>query len=244
MKLISLNIEGRRHLRQRVLPFLKQENSQVICLQEVFEIDVPILEKELKMQGFFIPLSDVTSQTIHQDPLGIMGNLILSSLPVLEKQVFYYAGSETQLPIFFQNDNPNSFNRALSLAKIALGSQELTIITTHFTWSAKGAFTALQKEHYQKLSRELKKLDSFVLCGDFNSPRGSGGVFDLLAGKYQDNIPPEIKTTVYGPFHKSKKDLQLVVDGLFSTPDYQISKVRVEGGVSDHYAIVAQVERI
>lgn len=39
MKLISLNIEGHKHI-DRQLPFFEIEAPDVLCLQEVFEPDV------------------------------------------------------------------------------------------------------------------------------------------------------------------------------------------------------------
>jgi endonuclease/exonuclease/phosphatase family metal-dependent hydrolase len=44
IKLISLNIEGNKHLDNLVLPFLVAEKPEVVTLQEVFLPDVPKIE--------------------------------------------------------------------------------------------------------------------------------------------------------------------------------------------------------
>jgi exonuclease III len=54
IKLITLNIEGDRHL-DRVIPFLQKENAHVVCLQEVLQSNVELLKKELQMFGEYEP---------------------------------------------------------------------------------------------------------------------------------------------------------------------------------------------
>ena len=50
LKLISLNIEGDKHIPQ-VLAFFKREQPEIICLQEVFLPDFKMFKKELGMEG-------------------------------------------------------------------------------------------------------------------------------------------------------------------------------------------------
>jgi endonuclease/exonuclease/phosphatase family metal-dependent hydrolase len=241
LKIISLNIEGRRHLRQ-VLSFLKSQAADVICLQEVFLTDIPVLESWLDItSSHFSPLANVTFASIHQEAWGIIGNAILSRLPILERSSEYYVGSQKDLPIFFQAENPNSINRILTQIVVKLGEKKCRLATTHFTWSDKAKFSELQKQHFSSLLKALDKCQPDILCGDFNSPRGSGGVFDLLAERYQDNVPRAAKTSIYGKLHKSGQDLQLVVDGLFSTAHFQVKNVSLVGGISDHYALVGDI---
>ena len=42
----------------------------------------------------------------------------------------------------------------------------------------------------------------------------------------------------------SCRGLGLMVDGLFTTPKYIASNVKLEPGVSDHMAIVANIEKV
>ena len=68
-------------------------------------------------------------------------------------------------------------------------------------------------------------------------------MFGLFEKIYKDNIPQKIKTTIDKKIHKSKKDIQLVVDALFTSPAYAAKKVKVVAGVSDHMAIVAEINK-
>jgi hypothetical protein len=67
----------------------------------------------------------------------------------------------------------------------------------------------------------------------------------MLADKYSDQIPVDIKTTLDASIHRSgsKPDFpEFVVDGLFTAGKYKVSDVRVVSGVSDHCALIANIE--
>ena len=85
----------------------------------------------------------------------------------------------------------------------------------------------------------LENIPEFILCGDFNAPRGTA-IFDSIAEKYKDNIPQDISTTIDKNLHKAG-DLQLVVDGLFTTPEYKVDSIKILDKLSDHCAILATI---
>ena len=66
IKLITLNIEGDKHFNS-VLPFLQEQNADVVCLQEVFELDLDLFIDALGGHITFTPLTDMsaTGQTMH-----------------------------------------------------------------------------------------------------------------------------------------------------------------------------------
>lgn len=242
IKLISLNIEGHKHLEKRVLPFLKNQQADIICLQEVFEVDLPTLEKNLNMNAVFVPMSNVVDPSVHvPDVLGKIGLAMLSKKNFLKVNRHLYVGKESKLPRFFYRKNPNAMNRCLLTAQIKNQNQIYQIATTHFTWSKHGAANFQQQRHLNKLLKVLNKYPEIVLCGDFNAPRGKK-TFSRLAARYQDNIPTDITTTLDPNLHKAGK-LEFVVDALFSSPKYQIKNVEIVGGVSDHKAIVATITK-
>lgn len=240
VSLASINIEGHKHLKKRVLPFLVAQQPDVVCLQEVFAVDLALLEQELGLQAWFLPLTDVQTVSIHQtEALGPIGIAILTQLPVIQSWSPLYVGSHDRLPVFLENDNPNSTNRGLIALAMQHESQTYHIATTHFTWSPAGSTTNEQRQHLIQLEKTLATLPEHVLCGDFNAPRG-GEVFARLSQLYHDNIPPEYTTSIDGSLHKAGP-LELMVDGLFSQPAYSITQVKLHTGVSDHCAITAQI---
>lgn len=271
MKVISVNIEGHTHLKDRILPFLKKEQPNVVCMQEVFEVDLELIASALGMSYHFAPMALVESVSIHQkDALGSWGVALfvddVSQLDHTGFQQAYYVQSAVKegksLPIFFDEEDPNSMHRVVVSAQFAAGSEHAetlydghrcAVATTHFTWSPKGSFTEEQQQAYESLQAVLQQYPAHLLCGDFNSPREwasdnqheekqyAQNVFGKLAtSEYVDTIPHSISTTIDGQFHKAG-NLELMVDGLFVQKKLRLpNAVRIVDGVSDHKAVVAE----
>lgn len=242
MKLISLNIEGSKHLDDRILPFLKQQQPDVVCLQEVFAVDVDRIEETLGLKGRYVPLANVDKVTKHTpEPLGLWGIYLGSRLPVGEIGHKFYKGEASHTPTFLENNDPNAVSRAIIWMEVSDGVENYTVAGTHFVWSPKGESTPYQHQHLDKLIEITQQLSPHILCGDFNAPRG-GEIFTRLAEEYKDNVPPEVTTTLDGNFHYAGQ-LEFVVDGIFSYPSYQVSNMKVVAGLSDHTALVGEVKQ-
>lgn len=238
LKLISVNIERSKHL-ERVLPFLRGERPQVVCLQELCEIDVPLF-REIFPSLHFVPQ---TKETELDGRVLVHGCAIATASASTRYDTAYYAGDPAIMPESNAAD-PSTFinNNGVLISADIEGDQGLMrICTTHFTWSADGQATDLQREHMRSLLDVLTKRDEFVLCGDFNAPRGRE-IFGMLASRYKDEIPPSYMTSIDASLHRAG-NLQLMVDGLFTTPAYTAQNVSLVGGVSDHLAIVAEVRK-
>lgn len=243
IKLISLNIEGNKHLDDRVLPFLLERKPEVVTLQEVFLSDVPKIEETLGMTGIFIPMADVNYENEHLPARGLWGILHLTKLNAVEASYQYYYGIEDEIPKFFANQDPNSMNRVLVWQVVEKEGQFYRFATTHFTWSKDGQTIDLQKQTYQSMNEILKTFPDVVLTGDFNAPRGRE-IFTNLSKSYTDNIPQDITTTIDNNLHKAKANIQFVVDGCFTSEEYKASEVEVVDGVSDHMAVVATISKL
>ena len=246
IKLVSLNIEYYKHL-DTVLPFLKSRAADVICLQEILERDLERFRSELKRPFIFAKTSDIPiDDPQHKGDL-IMGDAIFSSLPIIKSGVEYYAMHSYDA----RSDVPEMLyplaNRALTLCDVDTGGSVFRICTTHCTWTPNGKPNDVQRQDVRKLLSMLESKGEFVLCGDFNAPRG-GEVFARLAEKYKDNIPAHYKTSLDPSLHRSGKThpeelMDKMVDGIFSTPGYTVSNVEMVCGVSDHCALVATVSK-
>ena len=85
LKLICLNIEHRRHLG-KVMPFLKSQDADLLCLQEVMEHDFEMLKEALGMRGIFGPML-CTRLGGDDAPLETLGVALLSALPSEDMRV-------------------------------------------------------------------------------------------------------------------------------------------------------------
>jgi len=247
LKLIFLNIERSKHL-DLVIPFLQKEQADVVCLQEVDEKDMPLITKTIEAQSYAFSPMLRAAQEVERPVVGIG---VFSHLPALRIDEYYYAGSRQELPEQTHDMQPTDVecpgNEAVSVLDVQIDGNIYRIASTHFAWSPQGKATDRQRTDMQALLRVVSTLGEFVLCGDFNAPRG-GEIWNELANRYQDNIPPEYKTSIDVNLHRAGKDrpqelADKMVDGLFTTPHYKASGVRLVSGVSDHMAVVATISR-
>lgn len=232
LKIVSLNIEQDRHF-DRIIPFLKQHKPDVILLQEVLDTDMTFLEEALHMQSAFSP----SSYLMRENSLPQVGVATLSALPMTHQKVFY-RGSEENLPTIKEGE-AHKMARSLLITTVNKNDTNFRLVNVYFTWSPNAQPNAMQYEDLDAISKVLSPRSQFVLCGDFNAPRGTP-IFDAFAARYKDNIPPHITTTIDKNLHRAG-DLNIVVDGLFTTPSYEVIGIELFDGVSDHWGLVAEV---
>lgn len=237
LKLICLNIELDEHF-DRILPFFEREKPDVVLLQEVLQKDVPLLENALNMKSHFTPVA----QFEWQGRLEIQVQAIFTRLPLLGNSVEYYRGHRDSPPLIEVEHGAGEFlARALSVIQVTKGGNNYRLGMTHFTWTPDGKPSEKQIHDLERLFDLLSPFPDIILCGDFNAPRGTL-IFEKLAARFKDNIPPHITTTIDKNWHRAG-DLQLVIDGLFTTPHYSVEAIKIVDNVSDHMAIVADVGR-
>lgn len=242
MKFISCNIEGNKHF-ERLFPFFEKEQADVVALQEVFECDLEDIKQATGLSKyFFYPNANVSTGNDHLPPRGIWGVAIFAN-KIVDHSVTYYVRQKEGTAAEFLNERPDLIDRAALVAKVQVGGDSFQILTTHFTWSGKGEVSDLQRRDYANLSLFLSKFEEIIFCGDLNTPRGFE-IWQDLASKYRDNIPPEVVTTIDKNLHKSGQDIRLVIDGLFTSSHYVASEVRAVPNTSDHMAVVAKIERV
>jgi endonuclease/exonuclease/phosphatase family metal-dependent hydrolase len=239
LKIFCLNIEFDRHL-DRVIPFLKAQKADVVLLQEVLVKDIPFLETALNMKSVSAYMNVRQWKGVPQKSALVT----FSALPILNSDSAYYRGDKDRLLLIHEGEAPEvvaeKTARAILVTEVMKDGQLYRLINTHFTWSPKGQPTEEQHQNLETLFHLLSPLPDFILCGDFNAPRGTA-IFDALASRYKDNIPAEVTTTIDKNLHRAG-DLQLVIDGFFTTPPYYVESIDVLGNLSDHMGILAKVK--
>lgn len=264
IKLISLNIEKDKHLSV-ILDFLKEEQADIICLQEIFEDTLGLFKNTLEMdyiydhQATFIS-SDKTTRS--------QGVAIFSHFPIIKHLLIPYTKINEKNDTFEfsadhhpENDKDRTrvndqYNRKLLVADIEIGGNLWKISTTHFTWGYYGYVNKesgkfiwdIDQETVQQqiddannLLKVFETLGGFIFCADTNTPRGEK-VFGMFANMLKDNIPLEYKTSIDGNLHRAGH-LPLMVDGIFTTKEYNTENVTLKAGVSDHMAVICTVSK-
>lgn len=249
IKLVSLNIERSKHL-DRVIPFLKKEAPEVVCLQELAKKDIPQVEEALSAPCYFAPMANHGSGEDGVPP-GIVGLGMFSRLLVTHQETNYYWGNGDCGSVIYDFSSAAGKHATESYAvlyqDIEKSGERFRVATTHFTWTPDGEADDFQRQDVRSMLAILDTMGDFALCGDFNAPRG-GEIFSALAAKYKDNVPSEYKTSLDLSLHRAGKTdgerlVSYMVDGLFTTAGYQASDVRLQFGISDHAAIVATISK-
>jgi hypothetical protein len=240
LHLLDLNIENDKHV-DLVLPFFKKINPEVLVIQELFEDFVEPFSQQLKMECVFTPLCLKNRKIDNQNKSIRWGQAIFTNQKIIQSKSIFYVGSENNIKLFDIDNQRETRFKALTVVNIKKASSVFTVGTSHFTAATSKLTTDEQREDFIKLKTVLASFPDIILTGDFNTPRG-GEIYSQLSRMYKDNFPPEYTTSIDKNFHRDG-DIQCVVDGLFTTPQYSVSQIKIHDGVSDHFAIEAAISR-
>lgn len=236
MKLISINIEGRRHLH-RIVPFLELEQPDIICLQETPED----LQDWLTQTGYHVTFAPMRYYT--QDAISYTEGVLIASTQPHTAQVHYYYGHPEKIPTY----DPAKRRESLAHAVVCATLSEYTVATTHLPAPPHG------EQFYKPLATDITALRSYlssvgphILAGDMNTPRSINPSHPDLVNGYYDHIPAQYKSSLDASLHRlgsNPEKTQLfesfMVDHLVSTPEFTATDVRLQFGLSDHAGIVA-----
>jgi endonuclease/exonuclease/phosphatase family metal-dependent hydrolase len=235
IKLLTLNIEADRHL-ERVEAAIAEHLPDVICMQEALESDCAHLAS---VGGYDVKFSVSAHLANRVGGKRNWGVAVLSRVP-LRKQSEHYYSEDPRIRVARE---PNDARRVVVMTELEHLGKTYRIAGTHFTWSPDGHIIELQVSDFGRLERVLSACPDYVLCGDFNAPRGREmfGKFENELGLI-DHLPADVTSTLDPKFHRAK-GLELAVDTIFATPEYRVTETRVLEGISDHKGILARVER-
>ncbi|MGM0629192.1 MAG: endonuclease/exonuclease/phosphatase family protein [Patescibacteria group bacterium] len=241
MKLVSLNVEGRHHL-DKVVGFLKKEDPDLICLQEA-PIDISSMLKKEGYRVTFLPLILMPASNGLPFPKGNLMAFKGSS----NIDIYHYYKPSEGIAVF----DPERKRETMSQAVIFANTKGVSVATTHFTWAPKGEVASKEQvEDMKSMFEFLDKKPPHILCGDLNITRNINRLYrEELVPRYTDAIPAEYESSLDRRLHRSGGDPELsklfdrfMVDHLLLKEPFKAKNVRLEFGVSDHAAVVADIE--
>lgn len=234
LKLLTLNIESNRHLA-RVCAAIAEHLPDIVCLQEVLE---PDCERLASSGGYDVKYALSAYLPRRAGAERNWGIAVLTRVPILGQTVAYFTDDAIVRVMHESNDA----RRAVIVTELEHLGRPYRIATAHFTWTPDGEIDDQQKADFARLQARLSEYPDYVLCGDFNSPRGREmfGKFVNELGVI-DHLPASVTSTLDERLHRT--GLSLVVDTIFSTEHYRVMDTRVLDGLSDHKGVLALVER-
>lgn len=236
--MVSINIENRKHL-STALPFVAARKPDVLCLQEVPEEELPRFAEAIgAVHAHFSPMI-----RLNGIPQGVA---VLSRYPAVFRERYYHRSRE-EVQEYEHTDEEASESFLLLMADIETPDGAYRIGTTHFVWTPNGEADDFQRKALARLEPYLAEERPFVLCGDFNAPRG-GEIANRIEQVYPDAIPPEYVTSIDAHLHRAGQTCPAcladkMVDHLFMNKEYTATGVELVSGISDHMAIVATIEK-
>lgn len=235
LRVVSVNIEGEKHL-ESVADFLRAEQPDVLCLQEVLETDVPFFASIIGEAVLFVPMKQKEGQ--------IEGIAMISRYPMKAREQQYAGVVGGDLPLYDKTSYESKVltqRYSLLTAVITTDESEYRICTTHMPVTEGGQVTEYQIAAVNALIKELDSIGEFVLLGDLNAPRGEPS-FALFSERYRDNVPEHYDSSLDPVLHRAAP-LKKMVDGCFSTDAYTVKQTRFQCGISDHCALCVEVSK-
>lgn len=241
LKIIQWNIWLEEDIRN-IIRFLKKEKPDIVCVQELTTNYINAaapkrLARALKMFHYFKAAQRIEFEG-SKFPIG---NGIFSRFP-LKKRFFSYI----QNPASEKHDYAMQ-KRVYIEAVVPINGKELTIGTTHMSYTHRFVVTEKKKKEVEKLVSIIKsKKNNFIFTGDMNSGPYSYGV--KRVSQYLKNCGPSFdkKTWTTVPFDYEDfvtKELNWRLDYIFATKDIRVLSSKIlKSDYSDHLPILTKID--
>ncbi len=241
LKLLQLNIFEGKYL-ENILAFLKKEDFDIICLQEVAggsvsqsgEDNFNEIRKELGFNGLLN-----MSWKIRSDPQSYFGNAILykQNLKVENaRSIFMKPFEEFESP-----DLPNDWSRSAIFMDFTFDNQKITVGTTHLARGETPYDKPYKEEQANKLLDFLKTIKTpLILTGDFNLVPETKIINSFSENLRNLTVETKITNTLNPRTHKLKDKLPngLAVDYIFVSDEIKVKEFKlIDQNLSDHLGL-------
>lgn len=254
IKVIDLNLfEGGLYF-DNTKKFLKEENPDILCLQEVYDGKDKELKENLRtlevlkkfLPSFYYHFAPEMLY-IRKEGKFPLGNAIFSKFPIVKTNVTFYDIPYGEYNAYLQNDNKFDFfstlPKNLQYAQINLNGLKLNVFNTHGIWGRHGDDTKRRLEMGKTIVSQIANKDNVILTGDFNLFPQTQTVKNLE--KYLKNVFANKLRTSFNVKLKPHPGnyANSVVDMMFVSKDVKVlEKYCPNVDVSDHFPLVSVLE--
>ncbi len=247
-KIITLNIWLGGMLFDAVVDFIRQENPDILALQEVYDGKSNKLEVRLRCfsilkQKLNFEHSSYTPAFTQVMPEGNInqGNAVFSKFPIISTDTKFYDvpfDSHYEMPA----DNYDHVPRNLQHVCMRAGEHDIHMYNTHGIWGRNGDDTPRRIAMCKTIASQVKGKPRTILVGDFNmdpDTRAIGQIEKHLVNVFDGELPSS--------FNMKRKDnptlASVVSDMAFVSKDVRVvERYCPEVDVSDHLPLVVVVE--
>jgi endonuclease/exonuclease/phosphatase family metal-dependent hydrolase len=232
-----------------IIDLIEREQPDCICLQEAPDSFVHNLEQLAYFSEFAF------MSNYNQDGDEVQSGVIVASRFKMTTHTVYYAevGTPEKPARVGGRSLVNKHPYLFASIEIPLEGT-FCIATTHMTVTADGHADEAQTAGVTNLITLLANEVPHILCGDFNMPRGYNTNYERFLPHYTDAIPKTYGSSLDRTLHWAGKVDQstlnapifdiYMVDYIFTQAAYEAHNVRLEFGVSDHAAVIADIHKV
>lgn len=248
LKFISLNIWEGGRLLNPLLDFLRQENADIIALQEVFNsADLTLDERYRSVSVFQQKLEYAYADFAPafrdaQFPQFVeRGNAVLSRFPLQSAANIFF---DVPYDPNFYPAGPDFSHTPRNLQSLTaiINNQKLHILNVHGIWGVDGNDTDRRLKMADIIIEQMRDKGPCILVGDFNTDEKSQTIQNI--GKHAINVFQGERGTSFNMNQKKGGGYgTAVVDFIFVSRDIKVlSHSMPLVDVSDHLPLVCEME--
>jgi endonuclease/exonuclease/phosphatase family metal-dependent hydrolase len=248
LKVISLNMWAGKLLPQAI-EFLKQQDADVVLLQEVTNARAADLPEKHRIFDVLTSRLDYEYSNYaycfsYNFPEGIVpeGSAILSKLPIKQSSSRFFVEPTKE----YYQDIPADWPvvpRILQYVELGAQTVPVNVINVHGIWDLDGDNDSLERRKMvQAIIETEANKPNVIVSGDTNA-KASNVIWQRLEEHLKSVFGQELKTT----FNMRRKDnpgyATAAVDLMFVSPDIEvIDKALPDVDISDHLPLVVTLD--
>ena len=248
LRFVGVNVWLGGLLMENLIPFLKEQNADVICMQEVFESPhtleihpdrryhtMKVLREALGFEYSHFAPSWVMACELGPIPIG---NGVLSKYPIAQEDVSFYIGEFKEEPVYYFNGEAlENAARNLQLLTLETPGGPVHIANTHGVWGTHGGDTDNRWKMTNHFKEVLKDKDHVILTGDFNTDERSSCMESL-----EEHFTNILKGTRENSFNMKRKTnpgfATAIVDTIYVSKDWEVLEAACpQVDVTDHLPV-------
>jgi len=247
VKYLNLNILHGGKYFDKVVGFLKQEDADIVCLQEVFNSKNKNLIRRFRTVQEFKKTFPEYNVFYSPEFLGKFGdhwldtgNMIMSKHKLVAKKTIYLKGEYGKYLEFPHEKDFSTHPKNMQHAQIKVGTKVLNVFNLHGIWGLDGEDNPNRLQMADIIVKEVKNNKRLILSGDFNvrpNTKTIGKIEKHLVNVFKD----ELKTTfnIKRKTKDKKGYAKSVVDMVFISSDIKVVDHQCpQVDVSDHLPLV------
>lgn len=245
LKVISLNMWQGGNLYGEIIKFVKEQDPDVLCLQEVYDGQDPNLEYkyqslEILKQNLNFKDYDFAPAYLDDRKEGkiLQGNAIFSKYPIFNRRMEYIT-QPTQESYKEVPENFPILPRVLQHCMLDTPAGEINVFNMHGVWDPDGdGFSPARQRMSDLLLEETSGLQNVILTGDTNA-KATNEALRRLNSQLRSVFGYTLKTT----FNMRRKDdpgyATAAVDLMYISPNTNVLAAECpDVDISDHLPIV------